>query len=335
MARRGAGEESWRRRETPPPPPPPLAATAAASRRSGMRPTGGCRPCSHESTLDTVLSTKLQGTGDNAVSNLDLDYLERRSSADAGRHQASPDVEQSPDSVDLVKVVLLGASAVGKTSIVQQFVWGEFSEDYVSTERRHTYYPSVIINERLYRLKISDIPVIPYFPVNSFYEWSDTRFYGLRSASAYLLVFDLADAASFQFARTLLEQLSESRDMADVTILVVGNKSDLLPGSLDSPERVPGRDLARPDLWSEVRASWGCGYAECSARQRGQVLAVFQRLMRQVDRLLGAAGAASPPIPASYGLLAASSPEDGDADDERPERGFLETPDDRATCHLL
>ncbi|CAH2093609.1 unnamed protein product [Euphydryas editha] len=49
---------------------------------------------------------------------LDLDYLER---GGVGNMTVSgaPSVEPSPDSLDLVKVVFLGAPAVGKTSIIQ------------------------------------------------------------------------------------------------------------------------------------------------------------------------------------------------------------------------
>jgi hypothetical protein len=51
------------------------------------------------------------------VPELDLDYLE--DSHNRRRNRAvTPLKEFSPDSVDLVKVVLLGAAGVGKTSII-------------------------------------------------------------------------------------------------------------------------------------------------------------------------------------------------------------------------
>lgn len=85
-----------------------------------------------------------------------------------------------------------------KFSYPQQFVWSEFSEEYRSTDRRETYYPSVVLADRLYELKITDLPTIPYFPVNSALEWTDFRYYGLRSANAYVLVFDLGNQDTFQ-----------------------------------------------------------------------------------------------------------------------------------------
>ncbi|KDR12000.1 Ras-like protein family member 10B, partial [Zootermopsis nevadensis] len=206
---------------------------------------------------------------------LDLDYLERRGEHAREPRGPPPETEASPDSMDLVKVILLGAPAVGKTSIVQQFVWNDFSEEYLPTDQKHTYYPSVIINDHLYELKISDIPVIPYFPVNSYYEWTDYRFYGLRSATAYVLVFDLSNADTFQYIRTLRDQMLESRDMRNVPLLVVGNKQDLIVSSSEK----------RRDIVNLVKKHWKCTYVECSAKYNWRVVAVFKELMKAVDCL--------------------------------------------------
>ncbi|XP_071447894.1 uncharacterized protein [Hetaerina americana] len=159
--------------------------------------------------------------------------------------------EQSPaETTDLVKVILLGAPAVGKTSIVQQFVWNEFCDTYYPTDRRHTYYPSVVINGRLYDLKISDLPPVPYFPVDSLLEWTDYRSYGLRSATAYVLVFDLSNAAdTFRHIKCLREQMAGSRDMRNVPVVVVGNKHDRLHGPIGvGAGQTPGSFLGVPCL---------------------------------------------------------------------------------------
>lgn len=195
-------------------------------------------------------------------------------------------------------------------------MWNDFSEEYVPTDRKHTYYPSVIINDHLYELKISDIPVIPYFPVNSFYEWTDYRFYGLRSATAYVLVFDLSNTDTFQYIRTLRDQMLESRDMRNVPLLVVGNKQDLLvsPGatagatggngaaggsgtsgtggttvtgtgsSSGGAKDVEHREKRR-DIVNLVKKHWKCTYVECSAKYNWRVVAVFKELMKAVDSL--------------------------------------------------
>lgn len=236
---------------------------------------------------------------------LDLDFLEKRHHANGEASEKRPGndalrpqdplqspLEFSPESVDRVKVIFLGPPAVGKTSIVQQFVWNSFCDEYQPTDRKHTYYPSVISNDRLYEIKISDLPVIPYFPVNSYYEWTDYRFYGLRSASAYVLVFDLANLETFQYVKTLREQICESRNMSNVPILVIGNKLDLISGedgaasTSASSKAITGGDAEkRRDIANLVRKHWKCGYMECSAKYNWKLVAAFRELMGMVDSI--------------------------------------------------
>ncbi|XP_077289867.1 ras-like protein family member 10B [Arctopsyche grandis] len=242
---------------------------------------------------------------------LDLDYLERREGSTRPKGPPSPP-EASPDSLDLVKVVILGAPSVGKTSIIQQFVWNDFTDEYLPTDRKHTFYPSVIINDHLYEVKISDIPVIPYFPVNSYYEWTDFRFYGLRNATAYILVFDLSNVETFQYVKTIRDQIFESRDMRNVPLLVVGNKQDLIcnsnantVGSSGSGSTGALQQLALPstsgsssvcahsadnrdkkrDIVNLVKKHWKCGYVECSAKYNWRVVSVFKELMKTIDAM--------------------------------------------------
>lgn len=207
--------------------------------------------------------------------------------------------------MDLVKVVVLGASGVGKTSIIRQFVWNEFSDEHLPTVRKQTYIPSIIVGDRLYDVKISDVPVIPYFPQDSFCEWCDFRFCGLRSASAYILVFDLTNPeVTFQYIRKLRNQMMESRDMRNIPVLVVGNKHDILVtssgtnsmgvgfsitgsgGISESTAIVPlaGTEFRekRRDIINLVKKHWKCSYMECSARFNWKVVAIFKELMKSI-----------------------------------------------------
>ena len=71
------------------------------------------------------------------------------------------------------------------------------------------------------------MPVVPYFPPDNIAEWTDFKYYGLRSASAYILVYDVSVPSTFQFIKTLREQMFETRDMTNIPVLVVANKMDL------------------------------------------------------------------------------------------------------------
>ncbi|XP_058810874.1 ras-related protein Ral-B [Phymastichus coffea] len=257
---------------------------------------------SHHTTDAAAVPTLRTGAlvASKTLLELDLDYLERRgdgfgeAEAAATASSAANKEEDSPaDTLERVKVIFLGAPGVGKTSIIRQFVWSEFSEEYRPTERRETYYPSVVLAERLYELKISDLPTIPYFPVSSHLEWTDFRYYGLRSATAYVLVFDLSNQETFQYIRTLREQIYEARDMRNVPVLVVGNKQDKLPpsgtgasgGSGSSGGGLPG--TRHRDIVNLVRKHWRCGYVECSARFNCRVVQVFRELMKSIAVLEG------------------------------------------------
>jgi len=136
-----------------------------------------------------------------------------------------------------VKIAILGAPGVGKTSLVQQFVFNQWDPDYRSTKEKHFYYPSVIINNHLYELKLIDIPPIPFFPPDTLSEWRFCRGYGLRTASAYILVFDVSRAETFHYIRKLRDEITESRDTRDIPIFVAGNKHDLAAFSRSAKER--------------------------------------------------------------------------------------------------
>ncbi|RUS72050.1 hypothetical protein EGW08_020187 [Elysia chlorotica] len=172
-----------------------------------------------------------------------------------------------------VRLAVLGAPGVGKSSIVRQFVLQQFPEEYVPTEQRQIFCPAVIINEHLYEVRIIDCPYIPYFPVNSLYEWTDFRGYGLRNATAYVLVYDITSEDSFEYIKSLRLQILESRSRQDVPIFVVGNKHDL------ADERgVPRREVA-----NMVKKQWKCGYIECSAKFNWHIMLLFKELMKSID----------------------------------------------------
>ena len=111
----------------------------------------------------------------------------------------------------------------------------EFSNEHRKTRSKTEHYPSLMLNESLFELKLIDLPVIPFFPPDSFSEWSDYRFYGLRSASAYLLVYDVSVPSSFHFIKAIRQQIYESRDMTNIPVIVVANKMDLVASNHKQP----------------------------------------------------------------------------------------------------
>lgn len=69
--------------------------------------------------------------------------------------------------VETLSIAVIGAPGVGKTSVIRQFIYNDFSEVYTPTRTRYVYRPSVILNGNMYELKILDVPPISSFPSSS------------------------------------------------------------------------------------------------------------------------------------------------------------------------
>ena len=87
----------------------------------------------------------------------------------------------------------------------------------------------VVVDNRLYDLRLTDCPTINHFPSSSLQEWAEYRGYGLRHAAAYILVYDVSDEDSFSYVRFMREQILACRGYSqhDVPIIVAANKADL------------------------------------------------------------------------------------------------------------
>ncbi|XP_028628272.1 ras-like protein family member 10B isoform X2 [Grammomys surdaster] len=113
--------------------------------------------------------------------------------------------------VSTYRVAVLGARGVGKSAIVRQFLYNEFSEVCVPTTTRRLYLPAVVMNGHVHDLQILDFPPISAFPVNTLQEWADACCRGLRSVHAYILVYDICCFDSFEYVKTIRQQILETR----------------------------------------------------------------------------------------------------------------------------
>lgn len=103
----------------------------------------------------------------------------------------------------LVKVCVLGSSAVGKSTLIQQFVENHFEETHQPTAPRGSSirHSSCSLNGQLYHFKLVDMPAIKEFPATSLAEWTHFQQVVLHTADAYLFVFDLNTPATFNYVK--------------------------------------------------------------------------------------------------------------------------------------
>ncbi|XP_035694266.1 ras-like protein family member 10B [Branchiostoma floridae] len=181
--------------------------------------------------------------------------------------------------VERLKIAVMGAPGVGKTSIVQRFVRNSYTDDYSASVKRKVYHTAVVVNDQLYELTILDIPgVLPHLRANSLHDWQDFHDFqvlGSRNERAFILVYDISCRDSFEYIKLLREQIIETRRTAlsqEVPVVIVGNKRDLADHRV-----VPRRDVA-----NLVRKTWKCGYIECSAKYNWHVTFLFKELMKNV-----------------------------------------------------
>ncbi|XP_052411555.1 ras-like protein family member 10B isoform X2 [Carassius gibelio] len=109
------------------------------------------------------------------------------------------------------RIAVLGAQGVGKTAIVQRFLHDDYSEVAVSSKTRQMHLSAAVLDGHVHDLQITDYPAISSFPVSSLQEWSDVCCRGIRSAHVYVLVYDICCFDSFEYVKTMRQQILETR----------------------------------------------------------------------------------------------------------------------------
>jgi Ras-related protein Rab-7A len=122
----------------------------------------------------------------------------------------------------ILKVVILGDSSVGKTSLMNQYVSKKFSSQYKVTIGADFLTKEVTVDERLVTLQVWDTAG------QERYQSLGVAFY--RGADACILVFDLTNMKSFQgldrWRDDFLIQTSPD-DPENFPFVLIGNKIDL------------------------------------------------------------------------------------------------------------
>ncbi|XP_007893040.1 ras-related protein Rab-39A-like [Callorhinchus milii] len=155
------------------------------------------------------------------------------------------------------RVVLVGDSAVGKTSIVLRLTEGTFCEILQKTIGVDYY---IYILEAMPTVRVK----LQVWDTAGEKEYRTITQSHLQTMLGGLLVFDLTRRRTLDYIRNWLNEASEALELSHRNFILVGNKSDL------SAERQVPREEAEL-----AAAEMGLRYAETSAKEDENIQDVF------------------------------------------------------------
>jgi small GTP-binding protein len=161
-----------------------------------------------------------------------------------------------------VKVVLLGDSGVGKSSIVLRFVADNFKSDAEATIGASYMGKILQFNEKMIKFNIWDTA-------------GQERYHSLakmyyRDANAAIMVYDITKKGSFEGLKRWHKELTEFGPK-DIAIIIAGNKEDLVETEAVSPEEAQG-----------FAKSIGALYKKTSAKTNYGVEQIFRELASKI-----------------------------------------------------
>jgi len=161
------------------------------------------------------------------------------------------------------KVVLLGDSGVGKTSLIVRYIQGEFNADSKPTIGASFWTKRLILDAQKVTLQIWDTAGQERFSAMA------PMYY--RGAHAAVLVLDITSRASYERMKHWVDELSRNVSLDVISLVVAANKSDLTQGRVVSSAEI-----------SEYAQRIGAQTFDTSAKSNSGVEALFLHLARAV-----------------------------------------------------
>ena len=164
----------------------------------------------------------------------------------------------------LLKYIIIGDSAVGKSNLLLQYTYGEFIEEYRSTIGVEFGAKNIDINNKSYRIQIWDTAGQECFK-------SITRAYYKNSVCA-IVVYDITCQNSFDNVSTWIEDC-KNYSPKNVYIVLVGNKSDL-----EERRQIP------TEKGQEIADKFGIAFFETSAKTGHNVVKIFEESVKEIAK---------------------------------------------------
>ncbi|XP_037615556.1 ras-like protein family member 11A-like isoform X1 [Sebastes umbrosus] len=172
-----------------------------------------------------------------------------------------------------VKIVVLGASNVGKTALIVRFLTKRFIGDYEANTGA-LYSRKVTLDGEEVSLQIQDTPCVALQDDAEGLYCQEQINRSIYWADGYVLVFSITDHNSYRTIQPLYQHVRRIHPSGNIPVILVGNKSDLLRA-----RQVPA------DEGETLAASLGGVYFEASARENHEgVHATFLHLCQEAAK---------------------------------------------------
>ncbi|KAM0790696.1 hypothetical protein ACM66B_004554 [Microbotryomycetes sp. NB124-2] len=162
----------------------------------------------------------------------------------------------------LLKVIILGDSGVGKTSLMNQYVNKRFSNQYKATIGADFLTKEVMVDDRLVTMQLWDTAGQERF------QSLGVAFY--RGADCCVLVYDVNSSKSFETLDSWRDEFlvqASPRDPENFPFVVIGNKIDVEEGKRQVSQK-------RAMTWCQSKGN--IPYFETSAKEAINVEQAFQ-----------------------------------------------------------
>ena len=169
----------------------------------------------------------------------------------------------------IFKLILIGSSGVGKTSILQRYIQKIFNDDYTCTIGVDFFMKSMKIDDKLIKLQLWDTAGTEKFKSIT------TGYY--RGANAAFIVFDLTSRQSFESVSEWIENYYKySNPDYERHVILIGNKSDLKNERIITEDEIDDFVKLNKIKYFETSAKNGENIDEC-------FLFIAEKLMKDAD----------------------------------------------------
>jgi Ras-like protein family protein 10B len=204
-----------------------------------------------------------------------------------------------------IQIAVIGDKAVGKTSIVRQWLFNDYPTSYLETRLATYHFTSLFNGQRLFHIRIIDTP--RFDDTNNTdpqQEW--VRMYCFRRAHLFLLIYDINREETFNYIKNIYREIvrvrfnynnnyysqqqtdnltdnindDDEQSTVHIPVIVVGNKVDLISTDL----RFTNITLTNSrDIQQYVKKNFKANTILCSAKYHWHLVLLFKEVCHMLE----------------------------------------------------